>query len=316
MRLACLRPLALAISFVAVAVPLACGSDPDSTFDDGSKDSGASETGTDPDFGNGGNDGGQGGLGDGGRSDASDQIVMTIRDFKFWSSKDPNTTEDFENPPFDIDQDGKPSPGYRGDWNDAEIVTDTIGADNKPVYKSNAKTLTTHGKAAFARWFNTLEGINIAQDIPLVTTTIDGGASEFDSNKSGQLNDPAKPNDGRGFFPIDDGSPNATAWGNQGQKHNYSFTGEIHTVFTYRGGEYFNFRGDDDVFVYINKKRVINLGGIHGPKTADIRVDTLNLTVGQDYQLDFFFAERHVTGSNVLFQTTLALRAAPPGGIK
>ena len=38
-------------------------------------------------------------------------------------------------------------------------------------------------------------------------------------------------------------------------------------------------------------------------------MDTLGLTKGQQYPLDFFSAERHVVGSNILFQTTLGLRA-------
>jgi fibro-slime domain-containing protein len=85
---------------------------------------------------------------------------------------------------------------------------------------------------------------------------------------------------------------------------------EIHTLFTYKGGETFEFRGDDDVFVFINKKRVINLGGVHGPETASVAVDSLGLTIGQEYPLDFFSAERHVTGSNIKFETTLELRPA------
>jgi fibro-slime domain-containing protein len=56
---------------------------------------------------------------------------------------------------------------------------------------------------------------------------------------------------------------------------------------------------------------VIDLGGIHGPETAQVEIDSLGLTVGKQYPLDFFSAERHVTGSNILFQTTLALTAAP-----
>ncbi len=56
---------------------------------------------------------------------------------------------------------------------------------------------------------------------------------------------------------------------------------------------------------------MIDLGGIHSPEPASVQLDTLGLVVGQTYPLDFFFAERHVSQSNVLFQTTIALRPAP-----
>jgi fibro-slime domain-containing protein len=113
------------------------------------------------------------------------------------------------------------------------------------------------------------------------------------------------------FFPIDDGSANATAFGNQGDGHNYSFTAEAHTKFTYTGGETFDYRGDDDVFVFINRKLVINLGGIHDPELGHVKLDDLGLTPCSSYELDFFFAERHKGGSNVLFTTTLALEDNP-----
>jgi len=54
-------------------------------------------------------------------------------------------------------------------------------------------------------------------------------------------------------------------------------------------------------------KRVINLGGIHGPETADVQVDTLGLTKESEYPLDFFYAERHTGGSNMLLTTSLGL---------
>jgi fibro-slime domain-containing protein len=61
------------------------------------------------------------------------------------------------------------------------------------------------------------------------------------------------------------------------------------------------------VFVYIDKKLVINLGGIHARQQADVAIDSLGLTKGTEYPLDFFSAERHVTQSNMLITTTLGL---------
>jgi len=78
-------------------------------------------------------------------------------------------------------------------------------------------------------------------------------------------------------------------------------------VFTYNGGETFHFSGDDDVFVYIDNKRGIKLGGIHSREQADVSIDSLGLTKGQTYPLDFFSTERHVTQSNLLITTTLGL---------
>ncbi|WP_438011915.1 fibro-slime domain-containing protein [Sorangium sp. So ce321] len=68
--------------------------------------------------------------------------------------------------------------------------------------------------------------------------------------------------------------------------------------FIYNGGEKFTFAGDDDVFTYIDGKKVVDLGGIHAQETAAVDLDTLGLEVGRQYQLDFFFAERHVTDSH------------------
>jgi fibro-slime domain-containing protein len=193
-------------------------------------------------------------------------------------------------------------------------------SDGTPAYAGDPTqgTLTTYGNGQtgdalkeFNNWYHDVPGINIHVDYPLPIVMNATGSYGYDSEQQGALYDPSNPDAGRGFFPIDDGTPYATAFGNQGRLHNYSFTFELHTVFTYKGGEYFNFRGDDDVFVFINHQLVINLGGIHDPEAAQVNVDTLGLTLGQTYPLDFFSAERHVVGSNILFETTLNLQPPP-----
>lgn len=106
------------------------------------------------------------------------------------------------------------------------------------------------------------------------------------------------------FFPIDN-----RLLGNQERIHNYHFTLELSNVFTYQGGETFSFSGDDDVFVYINNQKVIDIGGVHSKMDASVTLDDIaeeiGLEVGEDYYLDFFFAERHTTKSNFILTTNI-----------
>lgn len=227
-------------------------------------------------------------------------LIATVRDFKLYNANDPSTNPDFENVP----------PGA-GPWDDRDIAAAALGTDGKPAYKNPAgRTLTTHGRASFDSWYRDVPGMNVSVPYPMPLLPNAGGSFAFDSNVNGVPLSSADPR--KMFFPIDDGTPLATAFGNQGDPHNYSFTVELHTAFTYKGGELFSFRGDDDVFVYIDNILVINVGGIHEPEQAAVQLDTLQLTKGKEYRLDFFSAERHKIESNILFTTTLGLRPAPP----
>ncbi|MBL8743180.1 MAG: fibro-slime domain-containing protein, partial [Myxococcales bacterium] len=80
---------------------------------------------------------------------------------------------------------------------------------------------------------------------------------------------------------------------------------EVRYWFEYKGTEQLSFTGDDDVWVFVNKRRAINLGGVHGAQSASITLDaanaaTFNLTIGQVYEIVVFQAERHTTQSNYL----------------
>jgi len=82
---------------------------------------------------------------------------------------------------------------------------------------------------------------------------------------------------------------------------------ELHTWFTYAQGQVFDFSGDDDVWVFINKKLAIDLGGVHSQASDSVNLDYLGLTSGYTYPLDFFFCERHVTESNLVISTSIKL---------
>lgn len=131
-----------------------------------------------------------------------------------------------------------------------------------------------------------------------------------------------------GFFPIDDLEYLDSAktvknpkfdWADQltagGKKHNYSFAMKISAQFQYVKGQYFEFRGDDDVWVFINNHLVVDIGGCHGPLEGFVDLDTigqndpkLKLKEGVEYPFHIFFSERNATGSNFKMRTSINLR--------
>ena len=92
------------------------------------------------------------------------------------------------------------------------------------------------------------------------------------------------------------------------KRHNFGFTMKIQATFEYVPGQYFEFLGDDDVWVFINNRLVVDIGGQHPQVTGAVDLDTLGLIEGASYPFHIFYAERHQTESNFKMRTSIDLR--------
>jgi len=188
---------------------------------------------------------------------------------------------------------------FRADHPDFEHATSTddrglvraqLGSDGKPVYAHSGPSATVAGPPSFDQWYHDAVGVNLKLEQPLPLVEGPPHTYTFDDQS---------------FFPLDGlGWPNTEVFG-----HNFLFTTEIHTTFKYRGGEQFRFDGDDDVWVFVNSKLAIDLGGVHvaesGTIDFDARAAELGLAIGGVYALDVFHAERHTDQSHFRMVTTI-----------
>lgn len=172
-----------------------------------------------------------------------------------------------------------------------------LGADFTPVYKFSGQSphRNVHSPDSFYNWFHTTDqNIPINVQVPLTSSS---------GNSYVYSNDYFFPIDGQGWsdWCYNDSNNHAAV-----NKHNFGFCMEAHTRFGYRGGEIFKFFGDDDLWVYIDSKLVIDLGSLHPKASKSVSLDNLPfLTKGNNYRLDFFYCERHTDYSRLELTTGL-----------
>lgn len=113
----------------------------------------------------------------------------------------------------------------------------------------------------------------------------EGPTMQVNGQPAGGLRGPER---GVGFFPLNNDTPSSKQ-----QDANYSFGMSFSIPFTMRNGGYldakktipitFSFSGDDDVWVYIDGRLALDLGGIHGESGGEIDFSTLTVTADRVY---------------------------------
>ena len=100
-------------------------------------------------------------------------------------------------------------------------------------------------------------------------------------------------------------------WYPVGANGNFTLKGEAQFIYRKTDNLYFTFSGDDDVYLFINNKLALDIGGSHWPVEKTVNLNDLTeeygLEEGQVATFTFFYMERCSDASNFSIKTNIEL---------
>lgn len=145
---------------------------------------------------------------------------------------------------------------------------------------------------SFSQWFNDAVGVNASKSHTVVMRDWGAGYEHRDD----------------AFYPID-----GKLYGDEGQAHNGYFTYDVSAAFIYDdcSEQVIWFEGDDDCWIFIDDRLVIDLGGVNAGTGQAFEVDRLNLVDGETYSFRLFYAHRNTGQPRFNLRTTFELYPEP-----
>jgi fibro-slime domain-containing protein len=191
--------------------------------------------------------------------------------------------------------DGNGKPVYTGICDSSKTYPSTDPKTGPCPYNQQMTT-----QANFDQWYRDVPGVNITKVAHMVL------AHDPTSNAYKIAN--------ASFFPWDGDSNGWVSLGKESLKnaHDFGFTSEVRTYFECKldpaHPQVLTFSGDDDVWVYVNRRLAVDIGGLHSKLTGSMTLNaatasSLGMEDGKIYEMALFHAERHSSASN--FNLTL-----------
>jgi len=95
----------------------------------------------------------------------------------------------------------------------------------------------------------------------------------------------------------------------QARYHHFACYSKLCLV--YERGQFLNVHSDGNLWIYLDRRLVVDLGGVHEDMNVTLRLDTISMRVGTVHRLRFYLAQQYKNSCNFSFAGKLCLVECP-----